>query len=663
MRKVKETIVAVLSISLLFSPEAYSQNIYNGLVACYSFSGNANDGSGNNNNGIVNGATLTSDRYGNLNSAYRFNGVSDYVSIPPNAFKNSKYTFAAWVFIQSSDRSGMDIVSVGDSTQWTHQALGIDYQYEIASLCGIYYNHVLSPADTSVCFNDQQRPGLQTWMHLVFAKSSNQIELFINGVSVAGEGLGPVEVPPDYGMTTKANIGARSNLTQFFNGMIDDVVIYNRALTVQEVLQLYQQGVPCSAIPLTPTTNSPTICGRDSTTIRASGPINATFRWYDSTSAGNPLFEGNPFKTPILSTTTYYYVSSVVNNIEGPRAEVIVKVFSSPQITCSIPSATQTDLPTSISTTVASGTAPLNYYFDFGNGDKISSVQSSTTYEYSQPGLYEITVSVTDTNNCSAQCTGNIRVIKQVPVPTAKDTAFCGTGSAKLVASGGTTYHWYDADTGGNLLFIGNPYLTPVLSNSVDYYVCDYENNFEGPRLKVSVTIYPPPQLICLTPQEVVEGNSFAFSTTVESGTLAVKYIFNFGDGIQITTSQQTASHHYDQFGTYIVDASVIDSNGCVASCSKNIRAIEIFIPNVITANNDALNDRLTVFEKVNDHWEGYDGSIPFSMVIANRWGEQLYKTNNSTKGWDGGDVSAGVYFFEITFDGRQYKGWVELVR
>ena len=53
--------------------------ITNGLVAAYEFNGNANDVSGNGNNGVVNGATLTADRFGNLDSAYSFDGVDDRI--------------------------------------------------------------------------------------------------------------------------------------------------------------------------------------------------------------------------------------------------------------------------------------------------------------------------------------------------------------------------------------------------------------------------------------------------------------------------------------------------------------------------------------------------------------------------------------------------------
>ncbi len=58
----------------------YSQ-INANLMACYPFDGNANDMSGNLHHGIVNGATLTSDRFGNPSSVYQFDGVNDYINI------------------------------------------------------------------------------------------------------------------------------------------------------------------------------------------------------------------------------------------------------------------------------------------------------------------------------------------------------------------------------------------------------------------------------------------------------------------------------------------------------------------------------------------------------------------------------------------------------
>ena len=56
-------------------------NLQNGLVAYYPFCGNADDKSGNNHHGTVNGATLTTDRFGNINRAYSFDGQNDFIEV------------------------------------------------------------------------------------------------------------------------------------------------------------------------------------------------------------------------------------------------------------------------------------------------------------------------------------------------------------------------------------------------------------------------------------------------------------------------------------------------------------------------------------------------------------------------------------------------------
>jgi hypothetical protein len=565
------------------------------------------------------------------------------------------------VYIQAIPTAGTEIISVGDSTLMTQQALGTGYQYGYKVVGGIAYNNSFAPTDTLQGFN---KFAMQNWIHLAFTvnSSTDAQELFINGISVSGVSGLPQDSAAftlGYGNSTKANIGARSNLSQFFNGMIDDIAIYNRELSPQEVLLLYQQGLPCSPIPQPPVTNSPTICGSDSATIVASGIATSAFRWYNAATGGDLLFVGNPFKTPILSSTTYYYVSSVVNNNEGPRTKVTVRVFPAPQLTCSIPGIAQSNLPISISSVIASGTAPFNYGFDFGNGSKISSQQSSILYQYIQPGHYEINISVTDSSNCSAVCTGSILVVRVM----AKDTTICGNGSATLFATGGATYRWYDAFTDGNLLFAGDPFKTPILSSTTNYYVCDYENNLESPRVKVAVTIFPQPELSCSAPPEVVGNDSFTFSTSIKSGIAPFRYLFDFGDGSQTTTTQQTIIHEYNNYGTYAMVVSVTDSNGCATTCSESIRCLEIFIPNIITANNDTLNDKLTVFQKASNHWESYSGPIFFSMKIVSRWGNQVYQTNNPITGWDGRNVDAGVYFYEITFGRNRYNGWVTVLK
>ena len=95
MKKFLLTSIATISFLLVFA-----QVPTNGLVAYYPFNGNANDATGNGNNGTVNGATLTSDRFGNSNSAYDFNGVDNHISINDTLcnFGTGEFTLSSWLY-------------------------------------------------------------------------------------------------------------------------------------------------------------------------------------------------------------------------------------------------------------------------------------------------------------------------------------------------------------------------------------------------------------------------------------------------------------------------------------------------------------------------------------------------------------------------------------
>jgi len=87
-------------IIIVFSNTLLSQIPTNGLVGYWPFSGNANDSSGNNLNGTVNGAILTEDRFGNPSSAYSFDGNDDYILVNDDdllSFPNNEFTFSFWV--------------------------------------------------------------------------------------------------------------------------------------------------------------------------------------------------------------------------------------------------------------------------------------------------------------------------------------------------------------------------------------------------------------------------------------------------------------------------------------------------------------------------------------------------------------------------------------
>ncbi len=120
-------------LSSVAARKAHLQQLSRGLVAYYPFNGNANDQSGNGLNGVVNGATLASDRYGAVNSAYSFDG-DDYISVADNDLldfeANENFSISLWVEIaatQNLDGGINDILR-----KWSGDAQG--YPFSISFL-------------------------------------------------------------------------------------------------------------------------------------------------------------------------------------------------------------------------------------------------------------------------------------------------------------------------------------------------------------------------------------------------------------------------------------------------------------------------------------------------------------------------------------------------
>ena len=216
--------------------------ITNGLVAAYEFSGNADDVSGNGNDGVVNGATLTADRFGNTNSAYSFDAVDDFIRVDQSLDGLAEYTHSAWVNLGLVEGAFAEhaILTTPNGT--------------------LYYQHV--PRILNIVLIEDRQGGITsnphtsfkytvplgiadaTWFHLaVTAYSNNTADLFINGIEVdlgtpLTDGGGVSEV-----VVNMIGAGERSNksppVVSYFSGSIDDVYIYNRALSAAEVSTLY----------------------------------------------------------------------------------------------------------------------------------------------------------------------------------------------------------------------------------------------------------------------------------------------------------------------------------------------------------------------------------------------------------------------------------------
>lgn len=212
-------------------------SIIDSLVGWWKFDGNANDSSGNNNNGTVTGATLTTGENSQSNSAYSFNGSSNYITLANTSslsLSASDISVSAWVNIPTVPVAAWYDIFSSNTSDWS---VGLTSGSGSARLQMTDVNIIDAPASS-------QALSLNTWYNTVVTYSTltHVVDYYINGQSadsVTWTGVSPY-LPFVPG--TKI-IGARnSGSSGFFNGAIDDVRVYSRALTSTEVSALYNAG-------------------------------------------------------------------------------------------------------------------------------------------------------------------------------------------------------------------------------------------------------------------------------------------------------------------------------------------------------------------------------------------------------------------------------------
>jgi hypothetical protein len=219
------------------------------LLACYKFDGNAQDSKGNH-HGIVNGATLTTDRFGKVNAAYNFDGGSNYIQLNNSTdFGITEFTWSAWVnaSVLATLNVPKTILSIGNSAGDQHINM---YYWDISGQSGWNYGSYTSPTTAALPYLISYNfVSTNNWVHIAVVRTLTERKMYINGQLAVGN----TAAPAFYNTPILAIIGSRYNGIQTFSGKIDDVKIYNGALTDDDVLLLYneEQGEcssPCSGM-------------------------------------------------------------------------------------------------------------------------------------------------------------------------------------------------------------------------------------------------------------------------------------------------------------------------------------------------------------------------------------------------------------------------------
>ena len=238
-----------------------------GLVAYYKFNGDATDSSGYGNDGATQGVALTQDRHGNANSAYYFDGAS-HIEVPNSSSLSGvgkNVTCSVWIKPEAWDSIAdewMVLLCKGESIP---SNIGFSIWKKEGLELNAYNPHLALPT----------LPELDKWQMLTYTSDGTTVKYYVNGVCIA---------------STNWTITAKSNTSplligkdppgdlEYFKGAMDEVRIYNRALSDAEVYELYAFGEDAGTVVQI---HSPGADGIPKSRVLQGDPVCLSYRFQD----------------------------------------------------------------------------------------------------------------------------------------------------------------------------------------------------------------------------------------------------------------------------------------------------------------------------------------------------------------------------------------------
>jgi len=241
--------LAMVSTSMAADPSW----ITNGLVAYYPFDGNANDESGNANHGTIQGGGTYGS--GKVGQAFYLNGMNAYIEVAssPALQPTNAFSAEAWVNYDRITGSGDGAVIVSKGNQAsgpTDWALSISTNRKLRP-------HVYINGSGWWYFDCATTLTTGVWYHVAMVYDGTNITGYVNGMADGSETPGPSTAQASDGTLSIGVHHYGGNLAGYFPGQIDELGIYNRALSSNEVAALYASEAP--PIPPRAATATPTL--------------------------------------------------------------------------------------------------------------------------------------------------------------------------------------------------------------------------------------------------------------------------------------------------------------------------------------------------------------------------------------------------------------------
>ena len=205
-------------------------NFTTGLVAYYPFTGSTFDSSGKGNTLTSTNVSLTMDRFGSVNSAYNFSGTNSYMQSSVLSQEITNRTYSAWVNLSDLSQSAGGLIGLQSSDAGIFDVVVYNESNEGWGFGSEYYSRNK--------YSKIKETSTSTWAMLTATYEPNLFKLYRNGILIDSTKSFAIT---RFGTTSKINIGLRHNTgyNPYLNGKIDDVRLYNRAISATEVANLY----------------------------------------------------------------------------------------------------------------------------------------------------------------------------------------------------------------------------------------------------------------------------------------------------------------------------------------------------------------------------------------------------------------------------------------
>jgi hypothetical protein len=477
----------------------------NGLVGWWPFNGNANDESGNGNNGTVNGATLTTDRFGVANKAYSFNG-NNFIAVPHNnSFNMPQATWNVWVKKNSaSSGNGMYIFGKRDNAQ--HH---------------ITFNEYLGNANGSIGWASGQASGVGGFsivggwhmLTIVYNQSisSNNFVYYFDGIQT-----GTTTVNPFTFLNGDVRFGIEVNNSywQGFNGFIDDALVYNRILSSCEILDLYNAQLNSFTTNAGSDLTKTCIANPNGAVIGTTSITGQTYSWTPSTGLSSANVS-NPTANP--TTTTTYTLTTTNSSGCTASDQVIVTVNNTLPVAYAGTDFTKTCTTNPTGLAIGMVSVPgITYSWSPSIGLTNNTI-SNPVANPSASSTYTVTAT-NPTNGCTSSDQILINVEVTAPIVSAgNDQTVCSGTAITLSGIGANSYSWNNGITNG-VAFTASSTATYTITGTNTSTGCTNTD-------QVMVTVNPLPAVNAGVDQSVCE-----YSQVTLNATGANTYTWDYGN-------------------------------------------------------------------------------------------------------------------------------------